>query len=85
MPSRSSLPLQERSDRLVGSFYMGAWIPDFTLYAIHHIKNLEQGRHLFTLHIHINDNTTHALKEIRFHWEGQASIEVSEFYVEKLK
>ncbi|WP_426454407.1 glycosyltransferase [Paenibacillus sp. S-38] len=74
----------ERSDRPVGSFSMGTWVPDFTLYAIHPIEALEPGEHLVTLHIHIDDDTAHALKELRFQWEGQASIEVSELYVEKL-
>ncbi|WP_426454409.1 glycosyltransferase [Paenibacillus sp. S-38] len=72
------------SSQSVGSFSMGTWIPNFVLYATHHIGSIGAGENLITLMVNVSPETAAATKELRFHWDGTHPIEISHLFIQKL-
>ncbi|AEI41883.1 glycosyltransferase [Paenibacillus mucilaginosus] len=68
----------------IGTFSMGTWIPNFVLYATHRIESIQAGESLFTLMVNVSPESSEATKELRFYWEGNHPIEISNLYIQKL-
>lgn len=66
-----------------GVISFGIWNPDFQMAGATELKDMKQGKNVFTLTVQIEPLTADLLKELRLVWNGNHSFELTNLMVEK--
>lgn len=69
----------------IGDLSVGVWNPQFKVISSQNVSNLKAGRNIVRLVVSISSESSDAVKEINFLWNGAHTCELSRVIVEKVR